>query len=66
MKKLSIERPIVRKWLYGISIAITACMLTWGAINGDQKAALDTLSIAVFGIAFMNVPDSNNGDKDAE
>lgn len=55
--------PITRKWLYGIAIAINVCLVTWGAINSDQRAALDTLFTALFSIAMLNVPD---GENDAE
>lgn len=61
--KNNMFKPTARKWMYGIAIAINVCLVTWGAINSDQRAALDTLFTAVFGIAMLNVPD---GENDAE
>lgn len=61
--KNNMFKPTARKWMYGIAIAINVCLVTWGAINSDQRAALDTLFTAVFGIAMLNVPD---GDENVE
>lgn len=61
--KNNMFKPTARKWMYGIAIAINVCLVTWGAINSDQRAALDTLFTAVFGIAMLNVP---RGDENAE
>ena len=64
--KNNMFKPTARKWMYGIAIAINVCLVTWGAINSDQRAALDTLFTAVFGIAMLNVPDSDGSDENAE
>jgi hypothetical protein len=58
--------PTARKWLYGIAIAINVCLMTWGAINHEQRAALDTLFTAVFGIAMLNVPDSDGNAEQSD
>lgn len=64
--KNNMFKPITRKWLYGIAIAINVCLVTWGAINSDQRAALDTLFTALFGIAMLNVPDGENDVKQSD
>lgn len=55
-----INPPIwARQWAYGIAAAALALAGTYGLIEGDQRAALELLAAALFGMARVNTPGKN-------
>ena len=53
--------PLVRRWLYGVYLAVTSLLLAVGWISAELKGAWDVLGLALLGLALVNVPNSDGG-----
>ena len=47
-------KPATRKWLYGISCALTLLIGAYGFLDDQLIAAWNMLAAAVFGVATLN------------
>ena len=49
-------KPATRKWLYGVSCALTLLIGAYGFMDDQLIAAWNMLAAAVFGVATLNTP----------
>ena len=49
--------PAVRRWAYGVYLAVTSLLLAVGWISPELKGAWDVLGLALLGLALVNVTD---------
>ena len=49
-----LNNPATRKWLYGISFAITLLLGAYGVLDEQLISAWNFLAAAVFGVATLN------------
>ena len=49
-----LKNPATRKWLYGVSFAVTLLLGAYGVLDEQLIAAWNFLAAAVFGVATIN------------
>lgn len=55
-------KPKARRWLYGVAAATTAVLYTKGALTEADVVSFNALFAALFGLAFVNVNDEDEGE----
>lgn len=50
-------QPKVRRWAYGVALAVTAVLGVKGIVSSEEAQALNLLASALFGVALANVND---------
>ena len=53
--------PGVRRWLYGIGVALTALLGAYGLLQDDLIHAWNFLASALFALSFERVPSATDG-----
>ena len=58
--------PGVRRWLYGIGVALTALLGAYGLLQDDLIHAWNFLASALFALSFERVPSATDGKVENE
>ena len=58
--------PGVRRWLYGIGVALTALLGAYGLLQDDLIHAWNFLASALFALSFERVPAATDGKVENE
>ena len=58
--------PGVRRWLYGIGVALTALLGTYGLLQDELIHAWNFLASALFALSFERVPSATDGKVENE
>ena len=58
--------PRVRRWLYGIGVALTALLGTYGLLQDETIHAWNFLASALFALSFERVPAATDGKESSE
>ena len=58
--------PGVRRWLYGIGVALTALLGTYGLLQDESIHAWNFLASALFALSFERVPSATDGKVENE
>ena len=58
--------PGVRRWLYGIGVALTALLGTYGVLQDESIHAWNFLASALFALSFERVPSATDGKVENE
>ena len=58
--------PEVRRWLYGIGVALTALLGTYGLLQDETIHAWNFLASALFALSFERVPSATDGKVENE
>ena len=58
--------PGVRRWLYGIGVALTALLGTYGVLQDELIHAWNFLASALFALSFERVPSATDGKVENE
>lgn len=53
--------PTVRRWLYGIALAVIALCTSYGLLTADAAALWGNLAAAVLALAITNTPTEGGG-----
>ena len=53
--------PGVRRWLYGIGVALTALLGAYGLLHDELIHAWNFLASALFALSFGRVPSATDG-----
>ena len=58
--------PGVRRWLYGIGVALTALLGAYGLLQDELIHAWNFLASALLALSFENVPSATDGKVENE
>ena len=58
--------PGVRRWLYGIGVALTALLGAYGLLQDELIHAWNFLASALFALSFEHVPSAMDGKVENE
>ena len=58
--------PGVRRWLYGIGVALTALLGTYGILQNESIHAWNFLASALFALSFERVPAATDWNESNE
>ena len=58
--------PGVRRWLYGIGVALTALLGAYGLLQDELIHAWNFLASALFALSFERVPSATDGKVENE